>query len=182
MRDDPWDDVRTPFLSGLADRVLAHLEGMRAERMGEEDEPIAVDRYTHSLQSATRALRLGADEEYVVCALLHDIGDVLGAYNHAEVSAAVLRPFVSEANAWMVRHHADLQRHRFVEVEPGVHAHFLGLDPDAAAAFRAHPAFRQTVEFCERVDQRSYEPGYETLPIDVLAPMVRSVFRRPRPG
>jgi len=47
---------------------------------------------------ATRAFCDGRDQEYVVCALLHDIGDTLGAFNHPDIAAAILKPFISEAN------------------------------------------------------------------------------------
>ena len=92
------------FAQKLPDRVLAHLRLLDGDYGG-----FAVDRLTHSLQTATRALRGGEDEEYVVCALLHDIGDTLGSFNHADVAVAVLKPFVSEENRWMVAKHAIFQ-------------------------------------------------------------------------
>ena len=33
-----------------------------------------------------------------MCALIHDIGDVLTPHNHPDLAAAVLKPFVSEEN------------------------------------------------------------------------------------
>jgi predicted HD phosphohydrolase len=67
------------------------------------------DRLTHSLQTATLAYRAGEDEEYVVCALLHDLGDTLGTYNHADIAAAILKPFVSEQNHWIIEKHGIFQ-------------------------------------------------------------------------
>ena len=93
-----------PFAARLPDRVMAHLRLLEGDDGG-----FPVDRYTHSLQTATRALRDGRDDEYVVCALLHDVGDTLGTYNHFDIAAAILQPFVSPANAWMVRHHGIFQ-------------------------------------------------------------------------
>src|SRR5438093_3702336 len=92
------------FTQRLPDRILRHLRLLAGDHGG-----YAVDRLTHSLQTATRAHRDGRDEEYVVCALLHDIGDTLGSYNHADVAAAVLKPFVSEQNQWIVQQHAIFQ-------------------------------------------------------------------------
>ena len=75
------------FAEGTADRVLAQLRGLGGSLSG-----YRIDRLEHSLQSATRAHRDGADEEMVVAALLHDIGDLLSPSNHSELAAAVLRP------------------------------------------------------------------------------------------
>src|SRR5262249_40729252 len=80
-----------PLNRNLPKRVIAHLKLLEGDCGG-----FAVDRMEHSLQSATLAHRDGMDEEYVVCALLHDIGDTLASHNHAELGATVLRPFVSE--------------------------------------------------------------------------------------
>ena len=85
------------FSKGLADRVLGHLRLLDGDFGG-----FPIDRFSHSLQTATLALRDGRDDEYVVCALLHDIGDTLGCFNHPDIAAAILKPFVSEANHWMV--------------------------------------------------------------------------------
>src|SRR5205085_11611510 len=101
-RED-WTRIATAaqgFNRELPDRVLAHLKLLEGDCGG-----FAVDRLTHSLQSATLAHRDGMDEEYVVCALLHDIGDTLASYNHAELGATILKPFVSEENLWMLQHH-----------------------------------------------------------------------------
>src|SRR4051794_2802463 len=73
------------------DRILAHLKLLDGDDGG-----FAVDRLEHSLQTATRAHRAGQDEEYVVCSLLHDIGDILLPASHAELGAAILKPYVSE--------------------------------------------------------------------------------------
>jgi HD superfamily phosphodiesterase len=88
-----------PFAKGLPGRLLDHLRLLNGDFGG-----FPVDRLTHSLQTATLAHRDGQDEEYVVCALLHDIGDTLGSYNHADVAAVLLEPFVSAENHWMIKH------------------------------------------------------------------------------
>ena len=93
-----------PFAQELPERILKHLKLLDGDFGG-----FPIDRLQHSLQTATRAQRDGRDDEYVVCALLHDIGDTLGPYNHFDIAAAVLQPFVSEANLWMVRHHGIFQ-------------------------------------------------------------------------
>ena len=88
------------YAANLPKRVLDHLRLLDGDFGG-----FPVDRLQHSLQTATRAHRDGRDEEYVVCALLHDIGDTLGTLNHPDIAAAILKPFVSEQNLWMVQNH-----------------------------------------------------------------------------
>jgi predicted HD phosphohydrolase len=150
-------------LEGVADRILAHLALLRGNPRG-----FPVDRYEHSLQSATRAMHDGADEETVVCALLHDIGDVLSPRNHARVSATLLEPYVSSNNFWMVGHH-DLFQGYF-------YRHLNGRDRNARDQYRDHPAFQQTVDFCDRWDQLSFDPDYDTMGIEAFEPMVRRIF------
>ena len=118
-----------PFAAKLPDRLIAHLRLLDGDYGG-----FPVDRCTHSLQTATRAQRDGRDEEYVVCALLHDIGDTLGTFNHPDIAAAILKPFVSEANHWMVQKHGIFQGYYFF--------HHLGLDRNLREQFRGHAALR----------------------------------------
>jgi len=152
---------------GVAERVLTHLRLLGGDHGG-----FAVDRLEHSLQTATRAERAGEDEEYVVCALLHDIGDTLGPYNHADVAATILQPFVSEANHWMVEHHGIFQGYYFF--------HYLGLDRDMRERFTGHEHYDRTVVFCEAYDQRAFDPAYESLPLEHFEPAVRAVLSSPR--
>jgi len=155
------------FAQGLPDRILAHLRLLGGDFGG-----FAVDRLTHSLQTATLAHRDGRDEEYVVCALLHDIGDTLGSFNHADVAAAVVKLFVSEENHWMVEKHAIFQGYYFF--------HHLGMDRDMRERFRGHPWFDRTAEFCARYDGPAFDPAGETLPLDFFEPIVRRVLAVPK--
>src|ERR1700740_1157951 len=103
------------FHRGRPARLLAHLQLLHGDCGG-----FAVDRLEHSLQTATRAHKDGRDEEYVICALIHDIGDILLPANHAELGATILKPFISEANHWMMAQHGIFQGYYFF--------HHLGLD------------------------------------------------------
>ena len=132
----------------------------------------AVDRLTHSIQTATRAHRDGRDEEYVVCALLHDIGDNLAPSNHADFAATLMQPFISEKNYWIVKHHGIFQGYYFFE--------YLGLDKNMRDKFKDHPYFNDCKEFCEKYDQNSFDPKYESLPLDFFIPMVERVFAKPK--
>lgn len=155
------------FARALPERVMAHLKLLEGDYGG-----FPVDRYTHSLQTATRALRDGRDEEYVVCALLHDIGDTLGSFNHPDIAAAIVQPFVSEANHWMVKHHGIFQGHYFF--------HHIGLDRDLRDQFKDHPHYERTAEFCELYDNPAFDPKGETLPIEEFEPMLRRLMAQPK--
>jgi predicted HD phosphohydrolase len=156
-----------PFAKSLPDRVLSHLRLLDGDFGG-----FPVDRMTHCLQAATLAHRDGRDEEYVVCALLHDIGDTLGTYNHADVAAAILKPFVSEANHWMVAHHGVFQGYYFF--------HHIGLNRDMREAFRSSPHFAQTEEFCAKYDGPAFDRNAEHLSLAFFEPMVRRVLAQPK--
>ena len=151
------------FARGLPDRVLGHLALLDGDYGG-----FAVDRLQHSLQTATRAQRAGEDEEYVVCALLHDIGDTLGSYNHADIAAAILKPFVSPANHWMVDKHGIFQGYYFF--------HHLGLDRNLRDEFRDHPWYAVTEEFCRLYDGPAFDPRFVSMRLEEFEPLVRRVF------
>jgi predicted HD phosphohydrolase len=165
-----WAIIQREFVSygrTLPDRILEHLRLLQGETGG-----FPVDRMSHVLQTATRAYRDGRDEEYVTCALLHDIGDTLGTYNHAEVAAAVVQPFVSEANHWVVEHHGIFQGYYFF--------HHIGMNRDMRERFRGHAHFAQTEEFCARYDGPAFDPAGESLPLGFFEPMLRRVYAKPK--
>jgi predicted HD phosphohydrolase len=157
-----------PYAAKLADRVIEHLKVLDGDCGG-----FPVDRLTHCLQTATLAHRDGKDEEYVVCALLHDIGDTLGSYNHPDIAAAMLKPFVSPENHWMVLNHGIFQGYHFF--------HNLGLDPNMRDQFHDQPElFERTAEFCAKYDGPAFRKDYDTLPLSFFEPMLRRVFSQPR--
>ena len=151
----------------LPDRVMAHLRLLENDYGG-----FPIDRYSHSLQTATLALADGRDEEYVVCALLHDIGDTLGAYNHPDIAAAILKPFVSDANLWMVQNHGIFQGYNFF--------HHIGLDRDMRDKFKGHAHYAQTEEFVALYDNRAFDAGLEILPLGTFEPMLRRLMAVPK--
>ena len=154
--------------SRQVDRVLQWLREMDGES------PYRISRLDHCLQTATRAAHDGADDETIVCALLHDIGDILAPNNHSAVAADLLAPFVSERNEWIVRHHGVFQGYYYF--------HHYGQDRDARDRYRDHEYYDACVEFCARWDQVSFDPDYETLPLEHFEPLVRALFgREPRP-
>ena len=156
-----------PFAKNLPDRILAHLRLLDGDYGG-----FPIDRLEHSIQTATRAHRDGRDEEYVICALLHDIGDTLGSYNHPDIAAAILKPFVSEANLWMVQHHGIFQGHNFF--------HHIGLDRHMRDQFAGHPHAERTAEFVARYDNPAFDPTAPMRPLSHFEPMLRRVMGSPR--
>ena len=150
---------------GLVDRLLGQLRSLEDEPL-----PLQVTRLEHSLQCATRAYRDGADEEMVVAAVLHDVGDELAPYNHCELAAAILRPYVSERTYWVVKYHGVFQAHYY--------AHHYGADPDERDRYRESPHYQACVDFCEKWDQEAFDPAYQSLPLEFFEPMIRRVFAR----
>ena len=166
-----WD-VISPQLevtqSMVADHILEQLGYLANDHGG-----FPISRLEHSLQTASRAERDGRDEEYVVCALLHDIGDTLAPYNHPQIGAAIVKPFVSDANHWMVAHHGIFQGYYFW--------HHIGLDRNAREAYRDSDYFDHTEEFCAKYDQLAFDADYVSAPLDYYGPLVRRFFA-PRGG
>jgi predicted HD phosphohydrolase len=167
---DDWEIIglnSRGFERKLADRVLNHLQLLKGDPRG-----FPVDRFQHSLQTATHAFRAGEKEEYVVCALLHDIGDTLGTFNHADIAAAILKPFVSSENLWMIEKHTIFQGYYYL--------HHFGKDRNCRDQFQGHPGFQKTVDFCEKYDNTAFDPKMRAMPLKAFEPMVRRVFAKPR--
>ena len=160
-------DAFGPFARELPNRILTHLKLLEGDCGG-----FPVDRLTHCLQTATLAYHDGKDEEYVVCALLHDIGDTLGSYNHADVAAVLLEPFVSEENFWMIKHHAIFQGYYFFQ--------YLGMDRNLREQYKTHPNYARTIEFVSKYDAPAFDAEGEVLPLEFFEPMLRRVFAQPR--
>jgi predicted HD phosphohydrolase len=156
------------YVQDFPDRVLSWLRTLGDDGLA----GYPVTRLEHSLQAATRAHRAGEDEETVVCVLLHDIGDHLSPMNHSEVAAAVLRPYVSEKNYWIVKHHGVFQGYYYF--------HHTGGDRHARDRWKDHPWYQATVDFCARYDQNSFDPDYESASLEFFEPMVRRVLSNPR--
>ncbi len=159
-------DEHRSFFAGLPDRILAHLRLLDSDYGG-----FPVDRLQHSLQTAELAAAAGNDDEYIVCALLHDIGDTLGSANHPDVAAAILYPYVSEANHWMVKHHGVFQGYNFF--------HHLGMDRNMRDQYRGTAFYDQTEEFIAKYDDLAFDADKPKLSLDAFVPLVRRVFEKP---
>ena len=110
------------------------------------------------------------DIDWIIGALLHDIGDGLAPQNHDKFSAEVIRPFVRWEVTWTVAHHGIFQMIYY--------AHHYGWDKDARDRYKEHPCFDMCSKFCERWDQKSFDPYYPSKTIEYFEPMVEEVFSR----
>lgn len=166
---EDWDIIvheYREFSKGLPERVLDHLRLLDGDCGG-----FPVDRLEHSLQTATRAHRDGRDEQYVVMALLHDIGDTLGTFNHPEVAASIIKPFVTDKIHWICQNHGAFQGYYYF--------HHLGMDRHVRDQFEGHPFYDACAEFCEKYDQAAFDPDYASEPLEFFEPMVRRIFAKP---
>ncbi|MDH6677100.1 putative HD phosphohydrolase [Rhodococcus sp. LBL1] len=153
----------------LPDTMIEMLDSLKGPTLGYQ-----VDRYEHSLQTASRALREGARTDLVVAALLHDVGDAIAPANHSELAAAIVAPYLDAEATWVVKHHGVFQGYHYWDR--------LGLDVNTRDRYRASPYFDACEHFCAEWDQVSFDPNYDTLPLETFVPLLREVFTRPASG
>lgn len=163
-------DVLQPYLveenTHTADRVLEMFTSLKDKDCG----PLPVDIFEHGLQTATLALQDGADEETIVCALLHDLGHYVAPMNHGRFIAELLQPFVSEENYWVLQHHTVFQAYYYL--------HHIGKDRNARDQYKDSPHYDSARRFVERWDQKAFDPDFKAEPLETFAPMVRRIFAR----
>ena len=153
------------FERKTANRLLKYLASQTTTLEGYQ-----ITRLEHSLQAATRAYKNGESEELVVATLLHDIGDDLAPMNHSQYAASIIRPYVSEKTYWIILHHGLFQTY--------YSAHHLGGDRNARDKFKNHKYYQDTVDFCEKYDQSSFDPNYKSMSLEEFEPMVKKIFDR----
>ena len=153
------------YIQGTADRLIKFMSSLNTTLEGYK-----ITRLEHSLQTATRALNDKADDEMIVAALLHDIGDELAPLNHSEYAAAVLKPYVSEKTHWVVEKHGEFQMYYY--------AHHLGGNRNQREKYKGHKYYEDTINFCENWDQKSFDPNFKYLPLESFKPLVNKIFSR----
>ncbi|NND00254.1 MAG: HD domain-containing protein [Gammaproteobacteria bacterium] len=161
------DQLENQYKAELPDRIMKALSQLQHSMAG-----YRVSRLEHVLQSATRAFLAGESEQFVVAALLHDIGDELATYSHSEMAAAILRPFVSQEIYWVVKHHGIFQMYYY--------AHHSGGDRNARDRYKDHPFYPAAVKFCHDYDQNCFDPDYPAKPLEFFRPMLERVFASPQ--
>ena len=153
------------FISSTGDRILKFMGSLNSTLEGYQ-----VSRLEHSLQTATRALNDKADDEMIVAALLHDIGDELSPLNHSEYAAAVLKPYVSKKTHWIVEKHGIFQLYYY--------AHHIGENKNQRDKYKGHEYYKATLDFCENWDQKSFDPNFKSLSLKEFEPLVKRIFSR----
>ncbi len=149
----------------LPDRLIAHLQ-----EMAKDDGAYKISRLEHVLQCATRAYRDNADDDWVIAALLHDLGDVLAPFTHGQVAGEILRPFVKEEVAWVVSHHGTFQMYYNLSLPAAQRS--------SREKFSGHPYYQSTIDFCENWDQCSFDPAYDSEELEFFVPLIKRVFAR----
>lgn len=149
----------------LPDRLIEHLK-----EMAEDAGAYQISRLDHVLQCATRAYNDKANDDWIIAALMHDIGDVLAPHTHGQVASEILRPFVNEEVTWVVRHHGIFQMHYNVSLSIG--------QRNSREEFKSHPFYQSAIDFCEKWDQCSFDPTYDSKPLEFFIPLVHKVFTR----
>jgi predicted HD phosphohydrolase len=151
----------------VAGSILAMLRSLEDVTDG-----FAVNQLVHSLQTATRAERGGADPEMVFASLCHDIGKAVSVPNHPEIAAAIIKPYVRPEVYEVIRAHQDFQgRHYY---------HHFGGDANARAKYEGSEWFDLAAQFADDWDQTAFDPDYDTLPLEHFEPLVREVTAKPR--
>ena len=159
------DEYEQKYIAGTADRIIKFMNGLDSTLAGYK-----ITRLEHSLQTATRALNDKADEEMVVAALIHDIGDELAPLNHSEYAASILKPFVSEKTHWIIEKHGEFQMYYY--------AHHLGGNRDQREKYKDHKYYNATIQFCENWDQASFDPNFISLKLKDFEPSIKRIFSR----
>ena len=166
-----WRMIEAQRAAFMAGRQAELVLDLFASARNDPSFGYALSMYAHGLQAATMALQAGAEEEFVVVALLHDIGFTIAGPSHGEFAAALLRPYVSEKHRWVLEMHQLFQTHHAHD-----HPHFDGHERDR---FAGHPFFADAADFVARFDQNAIDPNFPTFPIEAFAPMVRRLFAKP---
>ena len=159
------DKHEKKYVNGTANRIIKFMSGLNTSLEGYK-----ISRLEHSLQTATRAFNDKASEEMIVAALLHDIGDELAPLNHSEYAATILKPYVSEKTHWIVEKHGEFQMYYY--------AHHLGGNRNLRDKYKNHKYYNDTLEFCEKWDQTSFDPNFKSLKLKDFEPLIRKIFSR----
>src|SRR6185369_65800 len=170
------DQSSTADWMAIGGEVAKRQAGMPAtikamlRQLAEQTDGFVIDQLQHGLQTATRALRAGASEELIVAALCHDIGKGISVINHPAIAAEILKPYVADETYQIIRTHQDFQGKHYYAL--------LGLDPAARQQYLNEPWFEQARIFTDEWDQTSFDPNYDTQPLEHFEPLLERVFSK----
>lgn len=152
--------------SNIVQNLIGMLDLLKGPRLGYQ-----IDRYEHSLQSASRAYRADESIDLIVAALLHDVADGFAPENHSDAAATILAPYVDAETHWVVKHHGIFQGYYYY--------HHLGGDNNARDRYLNSEHYEACSRFCALYDQNCFDPDYPNLRIDDFKPLLDEVFARP---
>jgi predicted HD phosphohydrolase len=127
-----------------------------------------VSQLHHALQTATMARRDNASDEMVLAALCHDIGKAVAIPNHGEISAAILRKYVSADTYQIILTHQDFQGRHYYE--------YFGRPGTLRERYKHEPWFAAAETFTDAWDQAAFDPSYKVLPLEEFTPLVTKFF------
>ena len=168
--EQQWREIGRQTRDNQSRTPIAILEMLRS--LVSVVDGFAIDQLGHSLQTATRAERAGADEEMVVASLCHDIGKAISVANHPRIAAEILRPYVSDEVYKVILTHQDFQGRHYYR--------YFGLNPESRSQYIAEPWFELGEKFADEWDQTSFDPDYSTESLEHFEPMVMRVFAKPK--
>ena len=57
-------------------------------------------------------------------------------------------------------------------------AHNLGYNKDERESYKGHKYYKDTIDFCENWDQKSFDPNFKSLTLKDFEPYVKRIFSR----
>ncbi|WP_437227891.1 HD domain-containing protein [Planctomicrobium sp. SH661] len=124
------------------------------------------DALYHSLQVFELALdELPYDEEFLLAALLHDVGKGIDRDNHVAAALEALDGFISERTAWLIEHHMEAHR-----IQDGT------IGARARRRLELHPDF-ETLQLLGECDRGGRVRGAAVGDVDDALDQIREISR-----
>jgi hypothetical protein len=118
---EPDDEAGIESLADHLDRFAIYkmrLEPLESVKQNPRYHPEG-DALYHSLQVFELAREARPyDEEFLLAALLHDVGKAIDPQDHVKAAVEALRGAVTERTAWLIEHHMDLIGNRDRPLNP----------------------------------------------------------------
>ena len=159
------------FTKNVSERIILALKNLDNSLPG-----YRISRLEHSLQSATRAEKDGADKELIIGALIHDLGDELAPANHSQLAATIIRPYVREEVTWIISMHGLFQMFYFGPED--YQGEEIGINKSLRENYKHHKWFDSCDRFCRDWDQMSFDPNYPSKTLEYFEPLINEIFSR----
>lgn len=124
------------------------------------------DALYHTLQVFELAMdELPYDEEFLLAALLHDVGKAIDRSDHVAAGLEALEGFITERTAWLIEHHMEAHQ---------LHDGTIGAR--ARRRLQQHPDF-ETLVLLGECDRGGRVPGAQVCDVDDALDQIREVAR-----